>query len=72
LFGGNPGDPDFPTLRLDDFWKLKLHRPQSQDIFRKATFLLRQLKFKELCSTGDSIQALDYLQKEVFFFFFCV
>jgi len=70
LFGGNPGDPDLPTLRLDDFWKLSLQRPKTADVLRRLRLLVKQLRFKEMCSAENSIAALKYLQTEVSFFLF--
>lgn len=65
LFGGNPGDPNNATLRLDDFWSLQLQKPTSADIFRRCCFLIRKQQFKELCARGDSMGALAYLKDVV-------
>ncbi|CAO3664670.1 unnamed protein product [Umbelopsis ramanniana] len=70
LFGGNPGDKKDITKRLDDFWELRLHRPDSQDILRKCLFQIRAQHFMELCEAdGDAgnngLPALQYLQNEL-------
>jgi len=65
LFGGNPGEVVDQSLRLDDFWELKLVRPNNEDILRTAKFHIRKQKFKEICNTGEHLQALKYLQNNV-------
>jgi len=65
LFGGNPGEMGDPCLRLNDFWELKLVRPSNEDILRNAKFHIRKQKYKEICNTGDYLQALKYLQSNV-------
>lgn len=43
LFGGNPGDPAMPRLRLHDFWRLDLVRPLgAADVSRRIQFMLRR------------------------------
>ncbi|KAK9765181.1 hypothetical protein K7432_006694 [Basidiobolus ranarum] len=65
LFGGNPGFHGNLTQRLDDFWELYLLRPKASDVLRRATFFIRKQRFKEMCKSGPSISALDYLQHQV-------
>ncbi|KAJ3398773.1 hypothetical protein HDV05_002324 [Chytridiales sp. JEL 0842] len=65
MFGGNPGDPTNQNLRLDDFWELHLIRPKTVDVLRRAKFLIRKQRFREICHSGDSKQALEYLQTQV-------
>lgn len=68
LFGGNPGEPGAPKRRLNDLWKLKLERlVQSDDILRRACFLLRRQHYYELCLKGPAGQmdALRFLQNQV-------
>jgi len=65
LFGGNPGEINDPCLRLNDFWELKLERPNNEDILRSAKFHIRKQKYKEICNTGNYLQALKYLQNNV-------
>ena len=36
MFGGNPGKTSEQEKRLDDFWKLKLTRPDKNDILKKC------------------------------------
>lgn len=52
-------------MRLDDFWSLRLLKPNSADIFRRCCFLIRKQKFKEICAQGDSLGALKYLKEVV-------
>jgi len=54
-----------PCLRLNDFWELKLIRPSNEDILRSAKFHIRKQKYKEICNTGDYLQALKFLQNNV-------
>ncbi|KAJ3265912.1 Muskelin 1, intracellular mediator containing kelch motif [Chytriomyces hyalinus] len=65
LFGGNPGDTSNLNLRLDDFWELHLIRPTSEDVLRRAKFRIRRQQFREICQSGNTSQALDYLRSEV-------
>jgi hypothetical protein len=68
LFGGNPGDIKDITKRLDDFWELRLSRPDAKDILRQCLFQIRSQKFLELCDKdhGDSgIAALHFLQNDL-------
>jgi len=65
LFGGNPGEMGDPYLRLNDFWELKLIRPSNEDILRSAKFHIRKQKYKEICNTGNYLEALKYLQNNV-------
>ncbi|XP_017793080.1 PREDICTED: muskelin [Habropoda laboriosa] len=64
LFGGNPGRPWFPNLRLDDFWQLKLCRPSHEEVLNRCKLLIRKHKFKEL-AFNNSVVALEYLQTKV-------
>lgn len=64
MFGGNPGEPGNSIVRLDDFWKLKLVRPTSQDVLRKCKFQIRRLQYDEMCRF-DKRAALAYLQTQV-------
>ncbi|GAN02525.1 muskelin [Mucor ambiguus] len=53
MFGGNPGDASKPHQRLDDFWELKLAKPDSTQVVRQCLFLLRTRKLSELCKQAD-------------------
>ncbi|KAJ3385740.1 Muskelin 1, intracellular mediator containing kelch motif [Lobulomyces angularis] len=64
MFGGNPGESSHPNLRLDDFWLLTLERPKPFDILRKAQFLIRTQKFREMCQNPS--EALHYLKTSVY------
>merc|ERR1711862_110886 len=64
LFGGNPGEPTNPYLRLGDFWKLELSKPEASCIKSTLVFLIRKQKFLELCVT-DHMNALKYLQQDL-------
>ncbi len=67
LFGGNPGEPGAPKRRLDDFWRLKLNRQvTSQDILRRACFLIRRQHYYEMClRRSGQMEALHFLQEQV-------
>ncbi|KAI7898194.1 Muskelin N-terminus-domain-containing protein [Cokeromyces recurvatus] len=63
IFGGNPGDTLKPYRRLDDFWELKLTKPDSAQVVRKCLFLLRIERLKELLNKSTSkMEALKYLR----------
>lgn len=61
LFGGNPGRPKDPKLRLNDFWRLRLMRPSQEDLLRQCKLLLRRQRFEEL-AVLDPLNGLVYLQ----------
>lgn len=61
LFGGNPGRDKSPTTRLDDFWSLKLFKPNPEEILKKCRHLLRKQRYIELTRTKP-IMAVRYLQ----------
>ncbi|CAI8048563.1 Muskelin [Geodia barretti] len=68
MFGGNLGNevPPSPqaSMRLDDFWKLKLvHQTRSQ-LVRKCKVAIRRQKFHELAQS-DQVQALAHLQSSL-------
>ncbi|KAI9473714.1 MAG: Muskelin N-terminus-domain-containing protein [Benjaminiella poitrasii] len=50
VFGGNPGGENHSTIRLGDFWELKLTKNTPASILRKSYFMLRMQRLKELCS----------------------
>ncbi|XP_061418708.1 muskelin isoform X2 [Lethenteron reissneri] len=64
LFGGNPGKPTLPKIRLDDFWALKLCRPAREDLLRRCRYLIRKHRFQEKAVT-EPVAALTYLQTEL-------
>ncbi|CAL1706336.1 unnamed protein product [Somion occarium] len=51
--------------RLDDFWSLRLKRPDSIDIVRRGKYIIRQQRFRELCEDDVPVKALSYLKTEV-------
>lgn len=65
MFGGNPGGKEGKDgrLRLGDFWKLVLQRPQNSDLERFCRFIIKKARFYELKS--DPLTALAYLQNEL-------
>ncbi|KAI9475469.1 MAG: Muskelin N-terminus-domain-containing protein [Benjaminiella poitrasii] len=66
IFGGNPGDTIKPYRRLDDFWELKLAKPDSIQVVRRCLFLLRIQHLKELLKQHiDKEEALQYLRCHV-------
>ncbi|XP_065066928.1 muskelin-like isoform X2 [Rhopilema esculentum] len=64
LFGGNPGKSSLPKMRLDDFWMLKLQRPNLDYLVRRCKFMIRKHRYREL-TQQNKIKALSYLQTEV-------
>ncbi|CEP10390.1 hypothetical protein [Parasitella parasitica] len=54
MFGGNPGDTSKPVIRLDDFWELKLAKPDSMQVVRQCLFYLRTRKLSEMCNQADA------------------
>ncbi|GAA5807665.1 hypothetical protein MFLAVUS_001036 [Mucor flavus] len=76
VFGGNPGDNLDPSKRLDDFWELKLTKPDPSSILRRSFYMIRMQKLRELCSyacdqyleddvSAATLEALDYLRTQV-------
>ncbi|KAI8876176.1 muskelin [Backusella circina FSU 941] len=69
IFGGNPGDHTDSSKRLDDFWELKLTKPNPASILRYNTYQLRLQKFRELCENRTMDEAthiaLDYLRTQL-------
>ncbi|GAA5813656.1 hypothetical protein MFLAVUS_007141 [Mucor flavus] len=77
IFGGHPGDVTDLYRRLDDFWELRLTKPNSGQIKRRCLYLIRTRKLHELCKraerksgtsnrvSADTLYALDYLRKYV-------
>ncbi|KAI8078641.1 Muskelin N-terminus-domain-containing protein [Halteromyces radiatus] len=75
IFGGNPGDRECANKRLDDFWQLRLVRPDPDDILRRSIYLVRMQQLKEKCinhpisSIDDpathTLDALDYLRSKL-------
>ncbi|KAI8803988.1 Muskelin N-terminus-domain-containing protein [Cladochytrium replicatum] len=51
MFGGNSGGEN-NNQRLDDFWELWLLRPTAADTLRRAKFMIRRQKFREMCMGG--------------------
>ena len=65
IFGGNPGGREGADerLRLGDFWKLQLLRPDIQQFQRQLRLLVRRSRFRELKS--DPLAAIAYLQSDL-------
>ncbi len=50
VFGGNPHNIPVPgeyTDRLNDFWILSLIKPNKQDVFEKAKYLIKKEQYLE-------------------------
>ncbi|KAI9308276.1 hypothetical protein BJ944DRAFT_246727 [Cunninghamella echinulata] len=75
IFGGNPGDHECSSTRLNDFWQLKLTRPNPDDILRRSIYMVRLQRLREksisISSTNSTkddtnydhkLNALDYLR----------
>ncbi|KAJ2920028.1 hypothetical protein MD484_g480, partial [Candolleomyces efflorescens] len=55
-----------PTeMRLDDFWMMKLRRPDEEEVIRQAKFHIRRQQFREMCEEDPPVKALQFLQNEV-------
>jgi hypothetical protein len=76
IFGGNPGDHLDTSKRLDDFWELKLRKPDPSSMLRRSLYMIRMQKLRELCSKAceqvhddnvskETLIALDYLRTQV-------
>ncbi|XP_052862317.1 muskelin isoform X4 [Anopheles cruzii] len=63
LFGGNPGTNS--NLRLDDFWVLKLEKPNRENILRYCKYLLRKQEYEEI-TKNDPLSAIVYLQTKLY------
>ncbi|KAI8984520.1 Muskelin N-terminus-domain-containing protein [Mycotypha africana] len=50
IFGGNPSDFMDCTRRLNDFWKLKLYKPDPSSILKKCIYKIRLQQLKEFCN----------------------
>ncbi|KAJ3326592.1 Muskelin 1, intracellular mediator containing kelch motif [Gonapodya sp. JEL0774] len=54
VFGGNPGEGGGAVgigggERLDDLWELTMERPQPRTLLRRALFLVRAERLREMC-----------------------
>ncbi|XP_058054981.1 muskelin isoform X4 [Anopheles bellator] len=63
LFGGNPGTNS--NLRLDDFWVLRLEKPNRDNILRYCKYLLRKQEYEEI-TKNDPLSAIVYLQTKLY------
>ncbi|KAH8107718.1 Muskelin N-terminus-domain-containing protein [Cristinia sonorae] len=63
--GVDDDDREAAGDRLDDFWSMQLQRPSSAEIVRRAKYLIRQQRFREMCEDSTPVSALAYLQTEV-------
>ncbi|KAI8967128.1 Muskelin N-terminus-domain-containing protein [Mycotypha africana] len=66
LFGGHPGDIEKPTERLDDFWELKLTKPDTAQIARHCLYLLRTRRLQELSEevNNNALNTTDAFTKK--------
>jgi hypothetical protein len=66
MLGGNPGGKQGKEdkLRLGDFWRLHLQRPDRAEVLRRCRILIRQCKFSELAGR-DPMIALGYLHSSL-------
>ncbi|KAI8047413.1 Muskelin N-terminus-domain-containing protein [Gilbertella persicaria] len=78
IFGGNPGDNSNPSKRLNDFWELRLVKPDPSSILRRCFYMIRMQKLKELCNqiacmqktqeanvNLETLSVLKYLRNQV-------
>ncbi|KAJ2799009.1 hypothetical protein H4R21_003703, partial [Coemansia helicoidea] len=49
MFGGNPNLPSDKSARYSDTWEMALARPGSQDMLRRALYLVRRRRFLDMC-----------------------
>uniref|UniRef100_A0AAG5D179 Muskelin N-terminal domain-containing protein n=1 Tax=Anopheles atroparvus TaxID=41427 RepID=A0AAG5D179_ANOAO len=63
LFGGNPGTNS--NVRLDDFWVLRLEKPNRANILRYCKYLLRKQEYEEI-TKNDPLSAILYLQTKLY------
>uniref|UniRef100_A0A182NNJ1 F5/8 type C domain-containing protein n=1 Tax=Anopheles dirus TaxID=7168 RepID=A0A182NNJ1_9DIPT len=63
LFGGNPGTNS--NVRLDDFWVLRLEKPNRGNILRYCKYLLRKQEYEEI-TKNDPHSAILYLQTKLY------
>ncbi|XP_058125711.1 muskelin isoform X3 [Anopheles ziemanni] len=63
LFGGNPGTNS--NVRLDDFWVLRLEKPNRANILRYCKYLLRKQEYEEI-TKNDPLAAILYLQTKLY------
>ncbi|XP_049295999.1 muskelin isoform X2 [Anopheles funestus] len=63
LFGGNPGTNS--NVRLDDFWVLRLEKPNRGNILRYCKYLLRKQEYEEI-TKNDPLSAILYLQTKLY------
>lgn len=59
------GDDSGKERRLDDFWRMTLIRPGSEEVIRMATYRIRRQQFREMCEEMPPIKALNFLQTEI-------
>lgn len=66
MFGGNPGGKQGKEdrVRLGDFWRLNLLRPNRREVLRKCQVYIRKSRFCELAQ-DDPMSALNYLHTEL-------
>ncbi|KAF8893559.1 Muskelin N-terminus-domain-containing protein [Infundibulicybe gibba] len=78
MHGGNAGEVELQNggdvpreeeggraKRLDDFWHMTLKRPAPEEVIRRATYIMRQQQFREMCEETSPVKALNFLQTEV-------
>ncbi|KAI8976566.1 Muskelin N-terminus-domain-containing protein [Pilobolus umbonatus] len=63
IFGGNPGDYENQLKRLNDFWELKLKKPDSTQIIRRCQCAIRCRKLHELCMMVPKTESLEESNK---------
>ena len=65
LFGGNPGNQNDATERLNDFWRVScVKRGSAQDILRRCRYALKAARFRTFLP-GDALKALRFLQEDL-------
>ncbi|XP_064400572.1 muskelin-like [Halichondria panicea] len=67
MFGGNPGPPSksLPSsMRMDDFWELKLVSLSKEELVRQCRYAIRKQQFSELTAKSP-VEAISYLRVQL-------
>ena len=68
LFGGNPGYRGSNTVRLNDFWEMKMVKLSVNEILFKMKLTIRLYWYEEMCKY-NSYKAVKFLQDDLYQFF---
>ncbi|KAF9446346.1 hypothetical protein P691DRAFT_733454 [Macrolepiota fuliginosa MF-IS2] len=51
--------------KMNDFWRMEICRPGSEEIVRKAKYRIRRQQFREMCEDSTPTKALSFLKYQV-------